>query len=185
MRTFIAIDFDKEIKDTILSLIQKWDTGDRNIRWVKDQGMHLTLKFLGEVSEDKITEVKSVLANIAKDYPSFRLSLKGTGSFPPGTRHPRVIWIGIEMNEILQNIQTRVENELHKIRFPKEKRKFHPHLTLGRVKGPQNLETVMESLEQHKETHFGRMTVNTITFFKSTLKPTGAEYTILSEFYLE
>ena len=185
MRTFIAIDFDDEIKDTISSLIQKWDTGDRNIRWVKNQGMHLTLKFLGEVSEDKTTEVKSVLANIAKDYPSFRLSLKGMGSFPPGTRHPRVIWIGIEMNEPLQNIQTRLENELHKIRFPKEKRKFHPHLTLGRVKGTQNLGTVMESLDQHKEAHFGRMTVNTITFFKSTLKPTGAEYTILSEFYLE
>ena len=185
MRAFIAIDFDKEIKDTISSLIQQCDTGDKNIRWVKTQGMHLTLKFLGEVSEDKITQVKSVLANIVKDYPSFQLSLKGTGSFPPGARHPRVIWIGIDLNETLQNIQTRLENELHKIRFPKEKRIFHPHLTLGRVKGPQNLGTVMESLEQHNETDFGKMTVNKLILFKSTLKPTGAEYTKLSEFYLE
>jgi 2'-5' RNA ligase len=185
MRTFIAIDFDKEIKDTISSLIRKWDTAERNIRWVKHQGMHLTLKFLGEVSEDKITEVKSVLANITQDYPSFRLSLKGTGSFPPGARHPRVICIGIEMSDVLQNIQTRLENELHKIRLPKEKRKFHPHMTLGRIKGSQNLGMVMESIDRHKQTEFGRMTVNKISLFKSTLKPTGAEYTTLSESYLK
>jgi 2'-5' RNA ligase len=78
-----------------------------------------------------------------------------------------------------------MENELHKIRFPKEKRKYHPHLTLGRVKGPQNLQTVMETLSQYKEAEFGKMTVNKMTLFKSTLKPTGAEYTIISEFYLE
>jgi 2'-5' RNA ligase len=185
MRTFIAIDFDKEIKDTISALIQKWDTGDRNIRWVKTQGMHLTLKFLGDITEDRIKEVKSVLADISKDYPSFRLSLKGTGAFPPGARYPRVIWIGIEMTKTLQNIQTRLENELHKIQFPKEQRKFHPHLTLGRVKGTQNLGVILRSLDQHKETDFGEMTVNKITLFKSTLKPTGAEYTILSELYLE
>lgn len=185
MRTFIAIELDKTIKDTVSALIQKLDTGGRNFRWVKPQGMHLTLKFLGEVSEDKITEVKSVLGSIAKDYSRFPLSLKETGTFPPAARVPRVVWIGIEKNEFLQNIQARVEKELHNIRFPKEKRKYHPHLTLGRVKGLQNIETVMETLNQNKEAEFGRMTVNKITLFKSTLKPTGAEYTILSEFCLK
>ena len=185
MRTFIAIDFEKEIKDNISSLIQKWDTGEKNIRWVKTQGMHLTLKFLGEISEDKITNIKSVLANIAQDYPSFRLILKGTGRFPRGARHPRVIWIGIEMNEILEKVHTRLENELQKIDFPKENRKFHPHLTLGRVKSSHNLGPILEKLDQNKETDFGNMTVKKITLFKSTLKPGGAEYTNLSEFYLK
>jgi 2'-5' RNA ligase len=185
MRTFIAIELDKTIKDTLSALIQKLDKGGRNIRWVKPQGMHLTLKFLGEVSEDKITEVKSVLGSIAKDYSRFPLSLKGTGTFPPAARVPRVVWIGIEKNEFLQNIHARVENELQNIRFPKEKNKYHPHLTLGRVKGPQNIETVMETLNQYKEAEFGGMTVNKITLFQSTLKPTGAEYTILSEFCLK
>ncbi len=185
MRTFIAIDFDKEIKDMISSHIQKWDTGEKNIRWIKTQGMHLTLKFFGEIDGEKIEKVKSMLGNITKDYRPFRLSLKGTGSFPPGAKHPRVIWIGIEMNETLQNIQTRLENELHKLGFPREKRKFHPHLTLGRIKEPQNIGRVLESLDRHKETDFGGMTVDTITLFESKLRPTGAEYTILSEFYLE
>jgi len=185
MRTFVAIELDKTIKDALSAFIQKLDTGGGNIRWVKPQGMHLTLKFLGEVSEDKIIEIKSVLGSIAKDYPRFQLSLKGARTFPPAARVPRVVWIGIENNEFLQNIQARMENELHNIQFPKEKRKYHPHLTLGRVKGPQNIGTVMETLNQYKESEFGRMTVNKIILFKSTLKPTGAEYTILSEFCLE
>ena len=185
MRKFVAIELDKRIKESLSSLIQKIDMGDRNVRWVKPQGMHLTLKFLGDVSEDKIKKVESLLGNIAKDYSPFQLSLKGTGTFPPEARIPRVAWIGIEKNEALQKIQTRVENALHKIRFPKEKRRYHPHLTLGRIKGPQNLGTVITTLNQYKEAEFGEMTVNRITLFKSTLKPTGAEYTILSEFYLE
>ena len=147
--------------------------------------MHLTLKFLGEVSADKIEEVTSVLRGIVPDYAPFHLSFNGTGTFPPQAQIPRIIWIGIEKSETLQLIQTRVENELHKIHFPKENRKFHPHLTLGRVKGPQNLGKVLETLNQHKDTEFGKMTVDRITLFKSTLKPTGAEYTILSEFSLE
>ena len=185
MRTFIAIELDNTIKDNVSELIQKLDTGGRNIRWVKPQGMHLTLKFLGDVSEDKNTKVKSVLGSIATDYSRFPLSLKGTGTFPPAARIPRVVWIGIEKNEFLQNIQDRVEKELHNIRFPKEKRKYFPHLTLGRVKGLQNIETIMETLNQYKEAEFGGMTVNKITLFKSTLKPTGAEYAILSEFHLK
>jgi len=185
MRTFVAIELEEEIKAAVSSLIRKLDTGGRNFKWVKSQGMHLTLKFLGEVSADKITEVKSVLEIVANDYPSFELSLKGTGTFPPEARVPRVVWIGIEENATLKTVQTRIENELHKIRFPKEKRKFQPHLTVGRIKGPQNLGPVIHTLDQHKETDFGRMTVNRITLFQSTLKPTGAEYAILSEHRLQ
>jgi 2'-5' RNA ligase len=147
--------------------------------------MHLTLKFLGEVAENKIPEIQSVLDKISQEYSRFPLSLKGTGTFPPTAPIPRIVWIGIEENQSLQNIQARVENELHKIRFPKEKRKYQPHLTLGRVKGPQNVETMMGKLGQYKQAVFGEMTVSKITLFKSTLKPTGAEYTILSEFNLE
>lgn len=185
MRTFVAIELDTGIKDSLSALIRELDTAGRSIRWVKPHGMHLTLKFLGEVSQDKINEVESVLGNIAKDYPAFPLNLAGTGTFPPGARFPRVVWVGIGENETLRMIQIRVENELEKIHFPREKRKFHPHLTLGRVKGPQNLETTLKTLAQYKEADFGGMTVNKITLFKSTLKPSGAEYTILSEHRLE
>jgi 2'-5' RNA ligase len=185
MRTFVAVELDQTIKETLSLLIQKLETGNRNVRWVKPQGMHLTLKFLGEVPEDKIPEIQSILSDISRNYARFQLTLKGTGFFPPAPKIPRVIWVGIENNEVLQNIQARVENELHKIRFPKEKRKFQAHLTLGRVKIPRNLEPVLEKLDYHKQDEFGTMSVTKLTFFKSVLKPTGAEYTILSESYLQ
>jgi 2'-5' RNA ligase len=185
MRTFIAIELDPAIKKSIAKFIQKWDSGDRNIRWVKPEGMHLTLKFLGEIPEEKIPPIQSVLDRIAKDYSRFPLSLKGTGSFPPAARVPRVIWIGIEKSESIQQIQTRVENEFHKIGFPREKRKYHPHLTIGRVKSPHNLQIVLDSLDLCKQTEFGKMSVTKMTLFKSILKPTGAEYSILWEACLE
>jgi 2'-5' RNA ligase len=185
MRTFIAIELDQKIKTILSSHIKKLETSGAKVRWVKPQGMHLTLKFLGEVPEARIPEIKKVLARLAKDYGSFQLILKGTGTFPPPPRTPRVVWIGIEQTESLQHIQTRVENELHKIRFPKEKRKFHPHLTLGRVKNPMNIQPLLEMLNLHNQTDFGTMSVNKLTFFRSMLKPSGAEYTVLSEAYLE
>ncbi len=184
MRTFVAIELDKEIKDTLSAFIQKLDTGERNIRWIKSQGMHLTLKFLGEVSEDKISDVKTVMGNIVPDFSPFHLRFNGTGTFPPQARIPRIVWIGIEKNETLHMIHTRIEKELHKIHFPKENRKFQPHLTLGRVKEPHNLDKVIERLDQNRNTEFGTMVVDRIMLFKSTLKPTGAEYTMLSEFHL-
>lgn len=185
MRIFVAIDLEKKIKDTLTAFIRELDSGNRNIRWVKFQGMHLTLKFLGETSGEKIAEVKSVLEVASSEHPSFELILKGTGTFPPEARTPRVIWIGIEENAALLAIQTRIENDLYKIRFPKEQRKFHPHLTLGRIKGPGNLGPVIHTLGQNRETEFGRMIVGKITLFQSTLKPTGAEYAILSEHKLQ
>jgi 2'-5' RNA ligase len=184
MRTFIAIELDKAIKDTLEAFIQKLDPVSAGIRWVKPQGMHLTLKFLGDVPGERIPEIQSVLGILAKDYASFPLTLKGTGTFPPAPQIPRVVWVGIEENEPLRNIQARVENELHKIRFPKEKRKFQPHLTLGRVKKPQNIKLIMEMLHRYEQAMFGTMNMNRLIFYKSTLKPSGAEYTVLSEAYL-
>lgn len=185
MRIFIAIELEKEIKETLSAFIRELDTGSRNIKWVKLQGMHLTLKFLGETPQEKVTEVQSVLEAASSEHPPFKLVLKGTGTFPPEARIPRVLWIGIEENPALKTIQARIENDLHKIRFPREQRQFHPHLTLGRVKSPGNLGPVIHTLGQNRNAEFGRMNVDKITLFQSTLKPTGAEYTILSEHRLQ
>jgi 2'-5' RNA ligase len=184
MRTFIAIDLDEEIKKNISELLRKLDRGSKNIKWVKPQGMHLTLKFLGEVTKERICEVETVLKNIAKEYRPFPLDLMGTGVFPPGSQSPRILWLGVRQSDTLIEIQSSLENKLEKLHFPKEKRTYHPHLTLGRVKIPHHLESILSILDQHRENEFGHMTVSRLTLFLSTLKPTGAEYTKLSEFPL-
>lgn len=181
MRTFIAIELDAPIKDSLSAFLKTLDTGSKSIRWVKPQGMHLTLKFLGETQERTVAQLRDVLDRWMKDYPSFLLRLRGTGSFPPGSKYPRVLWVGVDHDETLQKIQTRLENELEKLRFPKEKRKFHPHLTLGRIKSPHNLGPVLTLFRDQEQNDFGEMMVNKITFFQSILKPTGAEYLVLSE----
>ncbi len=185
MRTFIAIDLDPEIKKALSVLIHELDKGHKNIRWVRQQGMHLTLKFLGEIDRDKVPEIEDVLKTTANKHASFSLKFKGTGSFPPGMTKPRVLWVGIKEEETLMNLQTELEGELEKLGFPKERRKFHAHLTLGRVKNLINIKETLSLLEKYKDRDFGEMDVNKISFFQSTLKPTGAEYSILSEFELK
>lgn len=188
MRTFIAIDLDEEIKKNLLSFISELDKlsrGGKSIRWIKPEGMHLTLKFLGEISGEKVQEVKKILKAVSEKYRSFVLKFKGTGSFPPGSRNPRVLWIGIEEEETLKALQFHLEEELEKLGFPREKRKFHPHLTLGRVKIPSHQRETLSLLEKNKEKNFGEMQAKKLTFFQSILKPSGAEYSALSEFELK
>jgi len=184
LRTFIAINLNPEIKKTLIQLIKELDTGNRSIKWVAEQGMHLTLKFLGEIDREKVAQIKNVLKRILKKYRPFSLRFKGTGSFPPGKKAARVLWVGIEEEESLERLQSELEAELEKIGFPKEERRFHPHLTLGRVKFPSGLGQTLSLLEKYKDQTFGEMKVEKITFFQSILKPTGAEYSILSEFEL-
>lgn len=184
MRTFIAIDLDSEIKTTLIQLIKELDIGNRSIKWVTEQGMHLTLKFLGEIGREKVAGIEDVLRRISEKYEPFFLKFKGTGSFPPGKKIPSVLWVGIEQEESLERLQSELEAELEKLGFPREKRKFHPHLTLGRVKAPSGLGQTLSLLEKYKDQSFGEMRVKKITFFLSTLRPTGAEYSILSEFGL-
>lgn len=182
MRTFIAIDLSPEIKKTLSLLIEELDKGNRNIRWVRQEGMHLTLKFLGEIGRERIQEIENVLKRISRKYEPLVLKFKGTGSFPPGKKNPRVLWVGIEEGEILSALQAHLEEELEKLGFPRELRKFHPHLTLGRVKSFFNLRETLSLFEKYRERDFGEMKAEKITFFQSILKPTGAEYSVLSEF---
>jgi len=184
LRTFIAINLSPEIKNTLSELIKELAQGDRSIKWVSEDGMHLTLKFLGEIGKEKVAEIENLLRSVSEKYRPFLLKLKGTGFFPANRKAARVLWVGIEEEKTLEALQLKLEGELEKLGFPREERRFHPHLTLGRVKNPSNLEQTLSLLEKYRERSFGEMTVEKITFFQSTLRPTGAEYSVLSEFKL-
>jgi 2'-5' RNA ligase len=184
MRTFVAIDLEREIKNNISKFLERLDTGLRNVRWIKFQGMHITLKFLGEVGEEKLHEIKEALRSTAAEFRPFSLQIKGTGTFPHAKRNPRILWLGVECDPILINLQEKMELKLENIGFPREKRKYHPHLTLGRVKAPFKLQPILDELGKNKDVLFGEMSVTKTTLFQSILKPTGAEYKIISEISL-
>ncbi|MEW5900562.1 MAG: RNA 2',3'-cyclic phosphodiesterase [Acidobacteriota bacterium] len=181
MRTFIAIDLDAKLKENLESLIAALRPLAKNVRWVNTSGMHLTLKFLGEIPETDESRIAGILTSVAKRHSPFRLALQGAGTFPPGGKNPRVLWVGVAENPALQALQEEVEKEMEKIGFEREKRAYRPHLTVGRVKFPSPLDRLLVELENRRDQSFGEMRVRKITFFRSILHPAGAEYKPLEE----
>ena len=185
MRTFIAIDLDEGIKKELAALVEELRPFGKNVRWVGPGGMHLTLKFLGETSDSGFQEACGALQQIIGRHPAFSLVLKSTGVFPPGRRDPRVLWVGVEDNPSLIELQADVERGLEKLGTEKEKREYHPHLTIGRVRFPSRLDALLAEFEKSRGRPFGGMRVSRVAFFQSILKPSGAEYTVLAEFRLK
>jgi 2'-5' RNA ligase len=188
LRTFIAINLDQEIKRSLSQFVSELKARSperRGIKWVRPEGMHLTLKFLGEINEEKVPWIERVLKRISEKYEPFPLRVKGTGYFPPKSKTPRVLWVAVEEVESLKRLQSDMEEEMETLGFPKERRTFHPHLTLGRVKTSSDIKETLQFFEKHRDKNFGEMEAQKITFFRSVLKPSGAEYSVLSEFELK
>jgi RNA 2',3'-cyclic 3'-phosphodiesterase len=183
MRTFFAIDLDPGLKAALLELVSTLERKGADVRWVRPQGLHLTLKFLGEVGPASLPAVAEAVRKAAAEHRSFPLVLHGTGTFPGGSR-PRVLWAGVREVPELMGLQEAVEAGLDKEGYPREARPFHPHLTLGRVRGPSRVSAAVRELDKHRETDFGEMTVRTVAMFESLLRPQGAEYRIAEEFPL-
>jgi 2'-5' RNA ligase len=184
MRTFIAIELPEEIKKQIEKLQAPLKKTRAFVSWVKPGNIHVTLKFLGEVPEEKTNEVFSATERAVGGTKRFSMSLKGTGGFP-NLRRPRVIWIGTGSGEEeLSCLAEKIEEEMEKIGFPKEKRKFSPHFTIGRVKSSKNIEELAQQVES---TEFETKTieVNQVVVMRSQLHPAGAIYTPLKKLPLK
>jgi 2'-5' RNA ligase len=184
VRTFIAIDLSPEIKDNLVTLVNHLKPLGRNVKWVTKENYHLTLKFLGEISESEAEQIKSTLADIASRHHSFNLILKGMGSFPAGSNRIRIVWAGIAEEDELLSLGKEIETGLEKKGFPKEDRPFSPHLTIGRVKTPEKQEKLASELARNNQLELGSMLVREITFFQSILHPQGPEYRVISRHLL-
>jgi 2'-5' RNA ligase len=180
VRAFIAIDLEPRIKESLLSLVRDLRAARADIRWVSDGGMHLTLKFLGQIDESQALRVREILKDAAGRHHAFPLRLEGTGAFP-GEASPRVLWVGFAAQPELLALQDDIETALEAEGFEREKRGFAPHLTLGRVKGPERVAKAMSELAKHSQESFGAMTVLKVALFESLLRPEGAEYRIVFE----
>ncbi len=183
IRAFIAIELSKEIKAKLSVFQERLEKSGADVKWVKPDGVHLTLKFLGNIPTSKVSLIKEVLDSIAKEIVSFQIALSKIGAFPK-IDYPRVIWVGLEEGKDKTiELNRKLEERLEKIGFPKESRSFQPHLTLGRVKSSKNkgeLKKSVETLNRDLTTE-ARMTVSEIKLFKSTLIPKGAIYTCLCQ----
>jgi len=184
MRTFIAIELEEGLKKALEAFVNELKPLAHNVRWAGAAGMHLTWKFLGEISETESARVFSVLEDISLRHGVFTLVLEGTGTFPPGQKNPRVLWVGVVQVPQLMALQEAIEKEMARLGFEREKRPFHPHLTLGRVKSAFGLGPLIREMANSESRRFGEMSVRKFTLFRSILKPSGAEYSVLGEFPL-
>lgn len=178
MRLFIAIDIPEAIKDSVVRAVESVRSTGADVRWVAQAGMHLTLKFLGEVDDKGVDEIKTSLANLTS-IPPTSIRVTGAGAFP-GMKNPRVLWIGLqEPSGRLAVLQRELEDRLEACGFPREDRPFHPHLTVGRVKSSRRTREMAEGFGALRGLSFGEFPLEEVILFKSDLKPSGAVYTKL------
>jgi len=181
IRAFIAISLPESVLRAMGEAQETLRTLGRGIRWVRKEGIHLTLKFLGDVEADRVDSIHMAMERAAKGMSPFVLSGDGLGVFPD-LRRPRVIWIGLSGDrQVLLALQTDLESQLKGLGFPKEKRPFKGHLTLGRVKGRLNGGELRRALEALGSFQTEAFTVQSLALFQSTLRPQGAIYTKLAQ----
>lgn len=175
MRCFVAIDIDDALRERITSATQKLRLSSRGIKWVEPRLLHITLKFLGEVEDNRVSAADRALAETAASHDPFTLCFCGCGVFP-GMKDPRVLWIGLKPAAELAAVFSEIEERFGLIGFGREKRRFSPHLTIGRVR--ENDGDMMDLTEflRMKDEHFGDVRVHEILLMKSVLKPSGPEY---------
>jgi len=190
VRTFIAIELDETIHAALTDLQEQFKAKvpRGSVRWVRSEGIHLTLKFLGDVPADRIGEIERALAQACVGFPAFSFSVEGLGCFPD-PRRPRVVWVGVrEESGNLAGLQKAIEDGMERLGFAPEGRKFDAHLTLGRTQRRASSGDVRRLGQLVSETDIGslgQMEARSVSLIKSDLRPTGAVYTQLAAVELE
>ena len=183
IRAFIAVEIPPEIHKAIdRKTTPLRDALDPSlVRWVPTGNIHLTLKFLGDVSPANVEMLSQMLRVETSRYPTFKIQFGDVGVFP-NPRRPRVIWVGIQAPGALETLQHGIEAAAATLGYPAEKRPFSPHLTVGRVKqniSASGMQRIRTALDETIANTLGSAQVTAVHLFKSDLKPTGAVYTKL------
>ncbi len=188
IRTFIAIELPSPIQTHLYKETQglRNKLGHQAVRWVPAENIHLTLKFLGDVSRSNLEILSSMLAREITQHPDFFMEISNFGVFP-NVKRPRVIWAGIKAPESLYALQKGVERTTALLGYAPEQHPFHPHLTLGRMRQPVHSETrhtLRQQLAKASIPPLGSIHVTSVTVFQSTLTPQGAMYRTLFNYSL-
>lgn len=175
IRTFIALDIPHQVKEAIARAQRALSPGNRDhIVWTRPEGIHLTLKFLGEVEEEKLQEVYRTMEEACEGNHPFTTRTTHSGAFP-GWTSPRVLWLGVDPVLPLVDLQKEIEQRLSQVGFSPEERTFHPHLTVARVKRLHR-ESPLPFRFRDYPWEVYQWEVSEVKVMASELKPTGAEY---------
>jgi 2'-5' RNA ligase len=181
LRSFIGIGLPRECCRAIAGAISPLGAKGLPVSWIPERNLHLTLKFLGEIPPGRIDEVAGLMAGAAREIPPFEFRVEEGGGFP-SLRAPRVLWIGIrEPLELVGKLHQNMEDALSGAGFPRDERPFHPHVTVGRVKGKVAPGWGEKYASVVLATTFGTVYATSYRLYESRLSPSGANYTVLRE----
>jgi len=181
LRTFVAVKVKPApallhtMKDLQMAL-----SGEQ-VKWVEPNKLHLTLKFLGDTLPSQVDETGEELNQVSKMFSPFSFQLEGLGFFK-NKGMPRVLFANIQEGEVLQQLAAEIDNRLINLGFQPEPRPFKPHLTLARIKFLKNKKAFYQAVEMYRDTFMQKTKINKIIFYRSVLKPEGAEYRELGSF---
>ncbi|HXN40358.1 MAG TPA: RNA 2',3'-cyclic phosphodiesterase [Myxococcaceae bacterium] len=181
MRLFIAIDLGQAVRALVEKETERLRALAPNAKWVKAEGIHVTLAFLGHLADARAEEVKAIVSEVARRHPPLQLKVEGIGAFGSSAR-PRVLWAGLTGDvEPLASIKTDLEKRLTPFGYQPETRAFKPHLTLARARLPRGDSALARCIPASEIVSFGTAKVSRLILFRSDLSPKGAKYTALCE----
>jgi len=188
MRVFIAIDIGKEVKKALSDLQQQLassaDVKKSDVKWVNPENIHLTLKFLGEIEEEKAVEVCDIVKDVASRHKSFELDVESVGCF--GGRSARVLWVGAGQHcDNLLQLQKDLDEQLALAGWPKDTREFTGHLTLCRIRKPAAGIKLAQMTEDYRDFKLGVVLADSVLVYQSQLRPTGPIYIRLGNYKLQ
>jgi 2'-5' RNA ligase len=180
MRLFVALEIPSAVRENLAALLKSLRAVSPKTRWARAENLHVTLKFIGEVPETKVADLRSALAGARSDQ-DVTLDFRGLGFFP-SDEHPRVFWAGIAASPNLKTLAANIETAMEALGIPGEQRPFSPHLTLARFAPPGLPEKLRAAIRENAARDFGSLRTGQFHLIESKLKPSGAEYTTLESF---
>lgn len=185
IRSFLAFDLPPQIRQVLGDAFEKVRKTSLDARWVRPEGIHLTVVFMGDVREEDLSPMGEFIGAVCSRYGPFTVALKGMGCFP-NSRNPRVLWLGVEGTlERMSRFRDEVQRGLIPFGVQEEKRDFRPHLTLGRFKKPLKKSGDLEKLlSENRGLTSPACSLNELVLFKSDLRPGGAVYTKMRSWVL-
>lgn len=181
VRAFIAIEMGEAVVARVARMQENLRETGARVKWVRRENLHITVKFLGDIEYEKVSEISKVITGAVADIAPFVMTIKGAGSFPGGGRAPRVVWAGMEGDtKSLEEIHGRLNKGLTRFGVPFEKRRFSPHITIGRVKSSGGTAGLIEDINRHGDDEFGDVEASELVFMQSELTGKGPVYIALA-----
>ena len=178
IRAFIAVDLDDPVIEKVCNVVAILKSRITEIRWLRKENLHLTLKFLGNIAESQVEPITAALRHPLGLFSPCTISAKGLGVFPD-FRRPKILWVGLTGDQLVQ-LAAEIESALMPLGFTPENRAFTPHLTIGRWReGSRPAKNLRQEIDSLNDFEFGACAVRQIVLFQSVLKPEGATYSEL------